>query len=117
MKRILIATVASLALIGTAQAQHHGHYGHQYRHYAGGPGWGWVFPAVVGGAVVYAATRPAQAEPVIVQQPPVVIAQPVPTGQVILQNTGIVCPQGTAAFYNQRIDRYGRTFYEFDTCK
>lgn len=41
---------------------HHGHGGH---------GWGWVAPALITGAVVYAATRP----PVVVQQP-VVIQQP-----------------------------------------
>lgn len=42
---------------------HHGHGGH---------GWGWVAPALIGGAVVYAATRPQ----VVVQQPPVVVQQP-----------------------------------------
>lgn len=55
--------------------------------------------------------------PVIVQQPPVVIAQPAPMPQVILQNTGIVCPQGLAAFFNQRIDRYGRPYFVFDGCR
>lgn len=57
--------------------------------------------------------------PVVVQQPPVVIQQPivVPQPQIILQNTGIVCPQGQAAFFNQRIDRYGRNYYIFDGCR
>lgn len=53
----------------TAMAQHrHGGYHHGH----GGQGWGWVAPALIGGAVVYAATRP----PVVVQQPPVVVQQP-----------------------------------------
>lgn len=68
MKKFLVASVIGLTAFG-AQAHgynHHGYYG----------GWGWVAPAVVGGAVVYAATRPpvyVQQQPVIVQQPPVVI--------------------------------------------
>ena len=39
-----------------------------HHHHHGGHGWGWVAPALVTGAVVYAITRP----PVVVQQPPVV---------------------------------------------
>ena len=65
MKKLLVAIVIGLTAFG-AQAHgynHHGHYGH-------GGGWGWVAPAVIGGAVVYAATRP-----VVVQQQPVVIQQ------------------------------------------
>lgn len=54
--------------------------------------------------------------PVVVQQPQV-IYQPAPQNPVILQNTGIVCPQGLAAFFNQRTDRYGRTYYVFDGCR
>jgi hypothetical protein len=53
--------------IGPVQTQHHWHGGHR-----GGPGWGWVVPAVIGGTVVYAATRP----PVVVQQQPVIVQQP-----------------------------------------
>lgn len=60
--------------------------------------------------------------PVVVQQPPVVVHQPPvvyapPPTQVILQNTGIVCPQGLAPFFNQKIDRHGRTYYVFDGCR
>lgn len=62
--------------------------------------------------------RDAQASqpPVIVQRPQVIYA-PAPQPQVIIQNTGIVCPQGLAAFYNQRFDHYGRAFYVFDGCR
>ena len=49
--------------------QHHHHHHH-------GNGWGWVGPALIGGAVVYAITRP----PVVVQQPPVVTA---PTPEIV----------------------------------
>lgn len=55
--------------VGPVKTQHHWHGGH----HRGGHGWGWVVPAVIGGTVVYAATRP----PVVVQQPqPVIVQQP-----------------------------------------
>ncbi len=122
MKRILTALAVSLALVGTAQAQHR-HYGHVFRaqhgyhhHHHGGhwSGGRWIVPAIIGGAVVYAATRP---EPAVAQPAPVIVVPPSPQGQIILQNTGVVCPEGTAPFFNIRADRYGRTYYEFDTCK
>ncbi len=69
--KTLIAVLA-LTLSSTAFAQHHGHrwhHGHHHhRHWH--PNYGWVVPAVIGGAVVYAATRPS---PVVVQQPTVVL--------------------------------------------
>ena len=84
MKRILTA-IALVSLVGCANAQHHGHHG-GYHHRAGG-GWGWVAPAVLGGLIVYGATRPVQAEPV-----PVII-QPSPYPSQIIQ-----CPPGTMPF-------------------
>ena len=71
MKKFLVATLVFLSLAASAQYPHHNH---RY-----GGGWGWVAPAVIGGAVVYAATRPpvvVQQPPVIIQQPPVVMQQP-----------------------------------------
>jgi hypothetical protein len=53
---------------GHVSTQHRGfHHGHHRGHH------GWVVPALIGGAVVYAVTRP---DPVIVQQPPVIVQQP-----------------------------------------
>jgi len=69
MKKFLVASLMVLAAL-PALAQH-GHYGWRHGHHHGGGGWGWVAPALIGGAVVYAATRP----PVVVQQPPVVVQQ------------------------------------------
>ena len=57
-----------------------------------------------------------QPAPVFVPQPQIIYA-PAPQQQVIIQNTGIVCPQGLAPFYNQRFDHYGRAFYVFDGCR
>ena len=74
MKKLILA-VLTLSAMAPVFAQHH-HYGyrpiHHHRHWH--PHYGWVVPAIVGGAVVYSVTRP---DPVIVQQPPVVLPQPV----------------------------------------
>lgn len=75
MKKFLAILLLAVTVPAMAQHyhhHHHGHHGHWARHDGG---WGWVAPMVIGGAVVYAATRPAQ--PVIVQQtpPPVVYQQ------------------------------------------
>ena len=58
-----------LLTISTSLFAQHGHYGHRHHHHGGS--WGWVAPALIGGAAVYAITRP----PVVVQQPPVVVQQ------------------------------------------
>ena len=65
MKKILAILLLAVSIPALAQHHHRHHHGHWARHDSG---WGWVAPAVIGGAVVYAATRPAQ--PVIVQQAP-----------------------------------------------
>ena len=70
MKTLL--AVLALTLSSTAFAQHHGHrwhHGHHHhRHWHSNHSW--VVPAIIGGAVVYAATRP---DPVVVQQPTIVL--------------------------------------------
>jgi hypothetical protein len=75
MKRVLAVAVLALATLPVMAQHHHGHgHGHWNRGYGGG--WHWVVPAIIGGAVVYGATRP---DPVIIQQPPVIVQQqPVP---------------------------------------
>lgn len=72
MKKVLIVGLISLTTFSAgAHGPHGGHgYGHSRPHYHNG--WNWVLPAVIGGVVVYEATKP----PVVVQQPPVLITQP-----------------------------------------
>ena len=76
MKRF-IATLLILTS-SVAFAQHRNPYGYatgspqHHHHHHHGSDWRWVAPAIIGGAVVYAITRP----PVVVQQPPVVTAPP-----------------------------------------
>lgn len=77
MKKILLA-LSLLAVVGTASAQHHGYHGGYHGYYRGN-NWGWVAPAVIGGAVVYAATRP----PVYVQQPQIVVVPQQPQQMVV----------------------------------
>ena len=68
--KTLIAAVA-LAVSSTALAgPYHGHRHHHHRHWHSPPAHHWVVPALIGGAVVYAATRP---DPVVIQQPSVVL--------------------------------------------
>jgi hypothetical protein len=77
--------IASLFLLASplvfAGPGHHGH-GHGYRHHHH---WnhnhGWIAPAIIGGVVGYALTRPA---PIVVQQQPEVI--------VVQQQPAVVQP-------------------------
>ncbi len=77
MKKVLIGLAIAATAFG-ANAQHtsnsmirgHGWQGPQYHHHHHARGNNWIIPALIGGAVVYAATRP---DPVIVQQPPVIV--------------------------------------------
>ena len=87
MKKLIGIIILSV-FASTAMAQHHGGYYGGHRYHGGGYGWGWVAPALIGGAVVYAATRP----PVVVQQPPVIVQQP----PVVQQPTDIVYLDGVA---------------------
>ena len=61
MKKLIIGFALGLLLTQGAAVAQHRHHGHYYHH----PGWhmrphahNWVLPAVVGGTVVYLATRP-----------------------------------------------------------
>jgi hypothetical protein len=63
MKKLIIGFALGLLLTQGAALAQHRHHGHYHHH----PGWhmrphahGWVLPAVVGGTVVYLATRPQQ---------------------------------------------------------
>lgn len=70
--------IAGLALLASSVAMaggpgHHGYHGH--RHY--NPNW-WIAPAVIGGVVTYAFTRPpVPPQPVVVIQPQQVPVAPV----------------------------------------
>ena len=71
MKTILAILLLSVSSLSYAQHRgHHGHWKpyHQHRHWHHNHDW--VVPALIGGAVVYAATRP---DPVIVQQPTLIL--------------------------------------------
>jgi hypothetical protein len=69
MKKLLLA-LSILATVGTASAQwQHGYHGGCC--YRGGYGGGWVAPAIIGGVIGYEINHANQ--PVIVQQPPVII--------------------------------------------
>ena len=72
MKKLLLS-IFLVMLSASAIAQHGRHNGHHNGHWQRGygGGWNWMVPAIIGGAVIYSATRPV--ETVIVQQQPIVI--------------------------------------------
>lgn len=76
MKKLLITLCLTMACIGTANAQWHHGGGHYYWR----PGYGWVVPAVIGGAIVYEATRPNVVVVQPVYPPPPPVAAPAPMG-------------------------------------
>lgn len=67
MKKLL----ALVLVFGCSLAQANPYHGYRHHHHHGG-GWGWVAPAVIGGLVVYGATRAATPTP----PPPVVYNPP-----------------------------------------
>lgn len=75
MKKVLaIALLTLVSVPALAQHWHHGHRHHNRPVYYGGGNW--VAPLIIGGVVGAAiATRPAQAETVIVQQQPIYVPQ------------------------------------------
>lgn len=91
MKKLLIASLIGLTVL-TAQAHGPGHYGYGHPGHYGG-GWGWVVPAVIGGAVVYGVTRPP-----VVQQPPIVVQQPPTIQQNCTPWTEIRNPDGSITY-------------------
>lgn len=72
MRRIILASLLAMSLVGTAHADRWRHGGgHYYYH----PNYGWAIPAVIGGVIVYEATKQPS---VIVQQQPVYVQQQMP---------------------------------------
>lgn len=62
MKRLFLSLLLLVAIPAMSQHRHYGHHHH------GHSSWGWVAPAIIGGAIVYGATRPSP-PPVVYQQP------------------------------------------------
>ena len=55
MKKIILASLLALSFINVAHADRWRHGGGAYYYH---PSYGWVAPAIIGGAIVYEATRP-----------------------------------------------------------
>lgn len=66
-KLILSLCLLMFSLPVFSQHRHHMHNHHHRGHW--NHNHGWIVPALIGGAVVYAATRP---DPIIIQQPLIV---------------------------------------------
>lgn len=85
MKNFVIGLIAASGLTYASQTlagPHHGHRHHHYQHrHWAPPVHHWVVPALIGGAVVYAATRP---DPVVVQPAPVIVNPPIQNTQYVI---------------------------------
>lgn len=69
MKKLIAFLALTFSTVVFA-GPHHGHRHFHHRHWHSPPAHHWVVPALIGGAVVYAATRP---DPVVVQQPTMIL--------------------------------------------
>ena len=78
MKKLIVSLVL---FASTAVFAGPGHHGHGHRHHNWNHSHGWIAPALIGGVIGYALTRPA---PVIVQQSDYIV---VPQQPVIVQPT------------------------------
>ena len=77
MKQLIALILVTLSFAATAQHRHHhGHYRHGNHH----NNWGWVAPALIGGAIVYSATRPVTPPPNVVYVPQPQPLPPPPVG-------------------------------------
>jgi hypothetical protein len=82
-KLIITAIFASLLAMSAlfSTPAHADGWRHGGGHYVWrGPNYGWVVPAVIGGAIVYEATRPVQPNVVVVQPQPVYPPPVAPVG-------------------------------------
>ena len=70
MKKIILVVLMTITTAAVAQHGHfrHGHHhgGHWQRGYSGN--WVWMVPAIIGGAIVYEASRQPPPPTVIIQQ-------------------------------------------------
>ena len=96
MKKLIVASLIGLTAFG-AQAHDFGHHGYWRPHNGGG--WGWVAPAVVGGVIVYEATRP-----------PVYVAPPPPP--VVVQQVPVYTPVTTCSEWREVVQPDGRIVRE-----
>ena len=55
--------IATLLMAIAVPAMAHGPHGYGHGYHSGYGGWGWVAPAVIGGAIVYGMTRPPAPPP------------------------------------------------------
>ena len=74
MKKLLALALIAVSVTAMADGDRHGghheqrHESGHWQHQGGGPdNWVWVVPAIIGGAIVYEATRQPAPQPVVQQ--------------------------------------------------
>lgn len=73
MKKVFFVLMMLASSMSFAQHRH-GYHGHYHHHH--GSNLNWIAPALIGGAVVYMATRPAPPQPPTVIYVPPTLPQP-----------------------------------------
>jgi len=104
MKKIVLLATVALMSAGSLQAHGYGHRGYGGGHYYGGWGYGgWVAPFVIGGALGYAASRPAvvydTSPTVIYTTPQTMVVEGSPSASVVQQRTNV---SNQAPMYEER---------------
>ena len=76
MKKLITALIVCVGLgASTLSYAQHG-WRHGGGHYVYRPGYGWIFPTVVGGVIGYEIARNYPPQTVVIQQPPVIVSAP-----------------------------------------
>ena len=102
---ILLFAIASQS----AMAQHYGRHGHGGHRSSG---WGWVAPALIGGAIVYGATRHNEPPTVIYTQPAPNVSQQAP---VIVPKYQYAMPDTPGTVWRQdwRYDQFCNCYRQY----
>jgi hypothetical protein len=106
MRKFLAILLLALAS-QSAMAQHHGHGG--YRGY----GWGWVAPAVIGGAIIYGATRQYEQAPTVIYTQPA--PNPTQSAPVIVPRQQYAMPDTPGTVWRQdwRYDQFCNCYRQY----
>lgn len=106
MRKFLAVLLLAVASQG-ATAQHYGHHGHR------GGGWGWMAPAIIGGVIVYGATRQYEQPPTVIYTPP--LPNPTQSSPIIVPKYQYAMPDTMGTVWRQewRYDQFCNCYRQY----
>lgn len=106
MRKLLAILALSISTAACANPYHNHHHHH-------GSGWGWVAPAVIGGMIVYGATRPAPAPAPVIIQPQ--LHNPTSSSPVVVPKYPGMYPETPNTVWQQdwRYDQFCNCYRQF----